>query len=73
MVLGLDNCVVLVLNRGKMVRQRTELPDRKSMRQVNLDGYRYLGVLQLDSIVNKEMKEKVKSKYIRRTEKLLRS
>ena len=27
------------------------------MREVNLDGYKYLGVLQLDSIMNREMKE----------------
>ena len=50
-----------------------ELPDRKCMREVNLDGYKYLGVLQLDSIVNREIKEKVKSEYIRRIKKLLRS
>ena len=43
------------------------------MREVNLDGYKYLGVLQLDSIMNREMKEKVKSEYIRRVKKLLRS
>ena len=43
------------------------------MREVNLAGYTYLGVLQSDSIINKEMKEKVKSKYIRRVKKLLRS
>ena len=59
-----------------------ELPDRKRMREVNLDGYKYLGVLQLDSylgvlqldsIVNREIKEKVKIEYIRRIKKLLRS
>ena len=43
------------------------------MREVNLDGYKYLGVLQLDFIMNREIKEKVKSKYIRRVKKLFRS
>ena len=43
------------------------------MREVNLDRYKYLGVLQIDSIMNREMKEKVKSKYIRRAKKSLRS
>ena len=43
------------------------------MREVNLEGYKYLGVLQLGSIMNIETKEKVKSKYIRRVKKLLRS
>ena len=31
------------------------------------------GVLQLDSIMSREMKKKVKSEYIRRVKKLLRS
>ena len=74
MIFGLDKCVLLVLKRGKMVQiEGIELPDRKRMREVNLDGYKYLGVLQLDSIVNREIKEKVKSEYIRRIKKLLRS
>ena len=50
-----------------------ELPDGKRMREVNLDGCKYLGVLQLDSIMNREMKEKVKSEYIRRVKTFLRS
>ena len=43
------------------------------MREVKLDGYKYLGALQLDSIMNREMKEKVKSEYIGKVKKLLRS
>ena len=43
------------------------------MREVNHDGYKYLGLLQFDFIMNREMKEKVKSEYIRRVKKLLRS
>ena len=74
MVFALDKCAVLVLKRGKMVRtEGIELADGKRMREVNLAGYKYLGVLQLDSIMNREMKEKVKSECIRRVKKLLRS
>ena len=73
MLFGLDKCAVLVLKRGKIVRtKRIELPDGKPMREVNLEGYKYLGVLQLDSIMNREMKEKVKSEYIRRVKNLLK-
>ena len=43
------------------------------MREVNLVGYTYSGVLQLDSIMSREMKKKVKSEYIRRVKKLLSS
>ena len=41
------------------------MPNGKRIREFNIDGYKYLEVLQLDSIVNREMKEKVKNKYIR--------
>ena len=74
MVFGLDKCAVLVLKMGKMFRtEGIELPDGKRMREITLYRYKYLGVLQLDSIMNKEMKEKVKSEYIRRVKKLLSS
>ena len=59
MVFGLDKCAVLVLKRGQMIRTvGIELLDGNRMREVNLDGYKYLGVLQLDSIMNRETKEK---------------
>ena len=62
MVFGLDKCAMLALRTGKMVwKERIELPDGKQMREVNLDGYYYLGVLQLDSIMNKEIKENAKT------------
>ena len=73
-VFGLHKCAVLVLKRGKMVQtEGIELPDGRRMREINLDGYKYLGVLQCDSIMDREMKEKVKSEYIRRVKKLLKS
>ena len=64
MVFSLGKCTGLVLKRGKMVRtEGIELPDRKYMREVNPDRYKYLGLLQFDSIMNREMKEKGKSEY----------
>ena len=46
MVFGLDKCAVLVLKRGKMVRiEGIELTEGKRTRQVNLVGYKFLGVL----------------------------
>ena len=66
MVFGLGKCAVLVLKRGRMVRtEGIELPNGKRMKEINLAGYKYLGVLQLDSIMNREMKKKVrKSKKV---------
>ena len=43
---GLEKCAVLVLKRGKMVRiEGIELTEGKRTRQVNLVGYKFLGVL----------------------------
>ena len=36
------------------------------MKEVNREGYKYLGVLQLDKTMNKEMKENIGNEYIRR-------
>lgn len=56
MVFDLAKCAMLVVSKGNVVRKEgIELPDGKRMRGVNLDGYNYLGVLQLDSIMNKEI------------------
>ena len=62
MVVGLDKCVVLVLKRLKVVRtEGIKVLDRKRMREVKLDEWKYLGVLQLYSTMNRDVKERVKS------------
>ena len=43
------------------------------MREPDDSGYKYLGILELDSIMNNEMKEKVKESYFKRLKLLLRS
>ena len=61
MVFGLDKCAVLVVKRGKIVRtEAIQLLDRISMGEVYLNKYKYLGVLQLEPIMNREQ---VKSEY----------
>ena len=58
-VLGLEKCVVLVVKKGKIVRG-IQLPDEMHMGEVNFEKYKYLEVLQLELIMNRE---KMKSKY----------
>ena len=61
MEFGMSKCQTVILKRGK--RQRgdgLELPDGNVMKDVDEQGYKYLGVLQKDSMMAKEMKEKVK-------------
>ena len=55
MVFGLDKCAVLVMKRWKIVRtEGIQLPDEMLMGEVNLDKYKYLGVLQLEPIMNRK-------------------
>ena len=55
LVFGLDKCAVLVMKRWKIVRtEGIQLPDEMLMGEVNLDKYKYLGVLQLEPIMNRK-------------------
>jgi len=74
MEFGLSKCAVLSVKKGK--RQPSEglvLPSGDTMKEVDEDGYKYLGVLQKDSLMSTEMKAKVKSEYFRRLGLLLKS
>ena len=43
------------MKRGKMVTSDgIELPDREKMKGVNEEGYKYLGIVKLDGIKEKE-------------------
>ena len=54
MVFGLDKCAVLVMKRRKIVRtDGIQLPGEMLMREANLKKYKYLGVLQLEPIMNR--------------------
>ena len=65
MKFGINKCVVLELERGRLVRREgIGLLDGERMKEVDREGYKYLGVLQLDKIINKEMKENIGYAYI---------
>ena len=50
-----------------------DLPDDQHIREVEEEGYKYLGMLQLDMILNTKMKGRITSDYVRRVNKLCRS
>ena len=50
-----------------------ELPDGEKMEGVNKEGYKYLGIVELDWIKEKEMKERFTKEYKRRNEFILKS
>ena len=73
MKFGIEKCAMLVMKSGK--RQLTdgmELPNKDMMKTLaENESYRYLGVLEADTIKQAEMKEKIQKEYLRRTRKLL--
>ena len=73
MEFGIEMCVMLVMKSGK--RQLTdgmELPNKDKIKTLaENETYKYLGILEADTIKQAEMKEKILKEYLRRTRKLL--
>ena len=71
---GLDKCAMVVMKDGKRIRSDgISLPDEQEIKEVNDEGYKYLGVLQTDDILEKEMKDRIRVEYKRRLKLLLKS
>ena len=71
MEFGLDKCAMLELRAGRqVVCEGINLPDWQRIKEVDEDGYRYLGVLEGASIKTKEMKELVRKEYLRRVRRV---
>ena len=74
MEFGISKCAVVNLKRGKRVNARgIKLPTGEEMKEPDPAGYKYLGVLELDVILCKEMRMKVRKEYTRRITLLLKS
>ena len=74
MELRLDKCKMLALRKGVKIRSvGIELPDGEVIKEWDGKGYKYLGILQSDTVMEKQMKGKVKGEYFRRLELSLKS
>ena len=74
MEFGLKKCGVVIMKRGILGRfYGTHMPNGDVMKQVDENGYMYLGVLELDEIKENEMKEKLITEYKRRLRLILKS
>lgn len=74
MKFGIENCGVLVLKRGKIVKMEgVVLPDGQVMKEIEDRGYRYLGILETDQLKEKEMKDLNSKEYKRRLKLVLKS
>ena len=74
MEFGVKKCGVVSLKRGKLIKSNgIELPTGEKIKNVDEDGYKYLGVIEIDQIKQKEMKELLRKEYFRRISKVLKS
>ena len=73
MEFGIEKCAMLVMKSGKQhLTDRMELPNQNKIRTLReKETYKYLGILEADTIKQVEMKEKIKKEYSWRTRKLL--
>ena len=69
-----EKCAMLVMEKGKIVKSvGIELPDGKVIKSLQEgESYKYLGILEVDKILEK-MKLNVLKEYIRRLRKVLKS
>ena len=74
MEFGLDKSAVLSIRKGVKVHcDGIGLPSGEAMKELDQNGYKYLGVLEGADIMNREMKKKVKEEYLRRVKLVAKS
>ena len=73
MEFGIEKCAMLVMKSGKRhTTDGMELPNQNKIRTLGEnETYKYLGILEADTIKQVEMKDKIQKEYLRRTRKLL--
>ena len=73
MEFGIEKCAMLVMESGKRhMTGRMELPNQYKIRTLGEnDAYKYLGILESDTIKQMQMKDEIQKEYLRRTRKLL--
>ena len=74
MEFGIEKCALVNTVRGKVTRSEgIQLPDGSSIKDIDEAGYKYLGVIEGDTIKHQEMKDKIKKEYISRIRAVLKS
>ena len=74
MEFGVKKCGTIVLKRGKMVEcNGIELANGEVIKRITEEGCAYLGVMELDQVMEEEMKKKITKEYYRRLKLVLKS
>ena len=73
MEFGIEKCAMVVMKSGiRHLTDGMELPNQDKNRTLaENETYKYLGILEADTIKQEQMKNKIQKEYIRRTKKLL--
>ena len=73
MEFGIEKCAMLVMKSGKRhMTDGMELPNQEQIRTLEEnENYKYLGILEADTIKQVQMKDTIRKEYLRRTRKLL--
>ena len=70
----MKKCGTLTINRGKVVRcEGIKLPNSDVMKEIEKEGYTYLGIVELDKIKENEMKENTINEYKQTARLVLKS
>ena len=71
---GINKCGTLFLKRGNVVESRgVLLPDGILLKAIDEEGYKYLGIMEVDKIKENEMKLQFAKEYKRRVRLILKS
>ena len=74
MEFGLKKCGVIFLKKGKLAKfDGIHLPNQEIMKEVDENGYTFLGIPELDKIKECETKIKVTAEYKRRVRLIVKS
>ena len=74
MSFDIDKCGVLALKRGKECRSEgIDLGEGVVINQIEIEGYKYLGIIERDDRSQQEMKERTEKEYINRVRATLKS
>ena len=71
MEFGIEKCTMLVMKSDKRhITEGVDLPNLVVIRTLEeKETYKYLGILDAETIIQQEMKEKIKKDYLRRARK----
>ena len=74
MEFDIKKCEVIIINKEKVKSaDGIELPSGEEMKEIEEDGYKYLGILEYDRVKEQKMKDKFRNKYFRRVKLILKS